>query len=72
MIWVGLAVFNYGAVNADLEWRRHHKWGELHLTFRDDVGFLVGQTCLLPPVEFVTSLIATNFLQHGWHLEAHD
>jgi hypothetical protein len=69
---VGLAVFNYGAVNADLEWRRHNKWVDLQPTFRDDLGFLVFQTCLIPPAEFFTSLIETNFLQHGWHLEAHD
>jgi hypothetical protein len=67
-LWVALAVFNYGTMNAQVAWDCTHDYPSLHETQRDNLGFIVGQSCLIPPLELITSAIISNFWQHGWDL----
>jgi hypothetical protein len=67
--WVALGVFNFGAMNAEIKYESHTEYASLHQSQRDNIGFIVGESCIVPPIEFVTALFITNFMQHGWTLK---
>jgi hypothetical protein len=68
VLWVGLAIFNFGAINAQARWENMRTHSSLNFSQRDELGFIVAMSCVIPPIELVTSLTMTNFLQHGWTL----
>ena len=68
VLWVACAVFNYGAMNADLEWERVNMFTHLHDTPRDHLGIAIVESCIIPPIQVVSCMILTNFMQHGWYL----
>jgi hypothetical protein len=68
MVWIALGIFNFGAMNAECEWERVHRWSRLNMSRRDDLGIVIGESCLIPPIQVLTVAIITNFYQHGWYL----
>lgn len=71
-LWVGCAIFNFGAMNAQEKFEYQTSDGGWSRTQsqRDNLGFIVSESCILPPLETVTSLLITNFLEHGWTLRS--
>ena len=66
--WCALGLFNFGTMNSQTAWEATHLYPRLHYTQRDKMGFLVGESCLIPPIELFSSAIISNFWQHGWDL----
>lgn len=72
VVWVGLAVFNFGTMNAELKYEDRHSDGAYTRTLgqREELGLIVGESCIIPPVELITSQLLSNFMQHGWTLKS--
>ena len=68
VVWVALAVFNYGTINAEWGYTERHEFVTLHESQRDNIGFMLSQSAIIPPIEFFTSAFLSNFWQHGWDL----
>ncbi len=70
IFWIGCAVFNYGAMNAQLKYGDTIEFADLHYVQRDEIGLIVFESCLVPPIQVFTVLFLTNFLQRGWTLRS--
>ena len=66
ILWCLLGFFNFGTMNAEMGWEATHELRRLHESQRDNMGFMIGESCAIPPIELITSAIISNFWQHGW------
>ena len=66
ILWFGLGLFNFGTINAAWAHEERTEFQCLHRTMRDELGFMIGESFLIPPVELLTSALLSNFWQYGW------
>ena len=60
-----LGLFNFGTINAQWGYICSHEYPEQNHTQRSELGIMVAESFLIPPIELISSALISNFWQHG-------
>lgn len=64
VLWLMCSVFDYGALNADIQWNRKHRWNDMD-TPREAAAQAIG-FALLGPLAIPAVIVGTGLMEHGW------
>lgn len=66
--WLVCSVFNFGALNANIQYENAYHWTNLHLSPRSQAADAMG-FAMLGPLALPCAIFGTGFMEYGWTLK---